>query len=314
MSLLRLAACAAHFTADLDYDLRRVTAVLGEARSLGADLVVLPQGTLGGYLADLHRPDPGTLPPTLQRDDPVFRRLQDLAGDMTVCLGFSESRSERSSERSGEGGEAGPTGSAAREERFHTAVCLTGDGVLGWHRKVHLPAGEAAVYAAGDRCAAIDTPVGRLGMLIDYDKTFPEAARSLAVDGAEVLAFLCAWPASVTDPARRLVRDRQARLFDLYDAARAAENQVVVVTSNQTGTAGALHFLGQAKVVDPAGAVRARTASKAGLAVAELDVAAEVERARSVLHHLKERVPSAYHATGAAEPPAGSPDHPWPVH
>lgn len=290
MSLLRLAACAAHFTADLDYDLRRVTAVLGEARSLGADLVVLPQGTLGGYLADLHRPDPGTLPPTLHRDDPVFRRLQDLAGDMTVCLGFSEA---------GEGSE----GSGG--ERFHTAVCLTGDGVLGWHRKVHLPAGEAAVYAAGDRCAAIDTPVGRLGMLIDYDKTFPEAARSLAVDGAEVLAFLCAWPASVTDPARRLVRDRQARLFDLYDAARAAENQVVVVTSNQTGTAGALHFLGQAKVVDPGGAVRARTASKAGLAAVEMDVAAEVERARSVLHHLKERVPSAYRGAGAAGP-AGS--------
>ncbi len=303
MSLLRLAACAAHFTADLDYDLRRVTAVLAEARSLGADLVVLPQGTLGGYLADLHRPDPGSLPPTLHRDDPVFRRLQDLAGDMTVCLGFSERSRARS---------AGSEGGEGSEERFHTAVCLTGDGVLGWHRKVHLPAGEAAVYAAGDRCAAIDTPVGRLGMLIDYDKTFPEAARSLAVDGAAVLAFLCAWPASVTDPARRLVRDRQARLFDLYDAARAAENQVVVVTSNQTGTAGALHFLGQAKVVDPAGAVRARTASKAGLAVAELDVAAEVERARSVLHHLKERVPSAYQGTGAAGP-AGSLHEPVPV-
>lgn len=279
MSRLTLAACAAHFTADLDYDLRRVAAILTEARDAGADLVVLPQGTLGGYLADLRDPDPAGLPPTLDRDDEIFQQLRELAGSLTVCLGFSE---------------------LAGERRFHTAVCLTGDGILGWHRKVHLPAGEARLYSGGDQCAAIDTPVGRLGMLIDYDKTFPEAARTLALDGAEVLAFLCAWPASVTDPTRRLVRDRQARLFDLYDASRAAENQVVVVSSNQTGTSGALHFLGQAKVVDPSGAVRARTASKAGLATVEIDVAAEVERARSVLHHLKERVPAAYRAGGPA--------------
>jgi len=277
VSRLTLAACAAHFTADLEYDLRRVAAILTEAREAGADLVVLPQGALGGYLADLRDPDPASLPPALERGDEIFQQVQALAGSLTVCLGFSE---------------------LAGEQRFHTAVCLTGDGMLGWHRKVHLPAGEARLYSGGDRCAAIDTPVGRLGMLIDYDKTFPEAARTLALDGAEVLAFLCAWPASVTDPTRRLVRDRQARLFDLYDASRAAENQVVVVSSNQTGTSGSLHFLGQAKVVDPSGAVRARTASKAGLAIVELDVAAEVERSRSVLTHLKERVPVAYRAAG----------------
>jgi predicted amidohydrolase len=277
VSRLTVVACAAHFAADLDYDLRRVAAILAESRESGADLVVLPQGTLGGYLADLRDPDPASLPPALDRGDEIFEQLRDLAGPLTVCVGFSE---------------------VAGDQRFHTAVCLTGDGILGWHRKVHLPAGESTLYSAGGDCAAFDTPVGRLGMLIDYDKTFPEAARTVALDGAEILAFLCAWPASVTDPSRRLVRDRQARLFDLYDAARAAENQVVVVSSNQTGTSGALHFLGQAKVVDPSGAVRARTASKAGLAIVELDVAAEVARSRSVLSHLKERVPGAYRAAG----------------
>lgn len=47
-----------------------------------------------------------------------------------------------------------------------------------------------------------DTPVGRLGLLIDYDKTFPEAARSLALDGAQILACLSAWPTSVTHRRR----------------------------------------------------------------------------------------------------------------
>jgi predicted amidohydrolase len=48
---------------------------------------------------------------------------------------------------------------------------VNGDGVLGTHRKVHLPAGEIAAYQAGNGFAAFDTPIGRLGMLIDYDKT-----------------------------------------------------------------------------------------------------------------------------------------------
>ena len=149
-------------------------------------------------------------------------------------------------------------------------------------------------YLAGDSFAAFDTPVGRLGMLIDYDKTFPESARALALDGAHVIAALSAWPASVTDRASRLPADRQARLFDLYDCARAAENQVVVVSSNQTGVMGALRFLGQAKVVGPGGDVLANTGSKGGLAKVTVDVEAEITRARKVLNHIAERRVDAY--------------------
>jgi predicted amidohydrolase len=131
-------------------------------------------------------------------------------------------------------------------------------------------------------------------MLIDYDKTFPESARSLALDGATIMACLSAWPASMTDRASRLPQDRQSRLFDLYDSARAAENQVVLASSNQTGVMGGLRFLGQAKVVGPGGDILARTSSKGGLAIAEIDVEAEVTRSRRILHHLKELIPSAY--------------------
>jgi nitrilase len=166
--------------------------------------------------------------------------------------------------------------------------------VLGRYRKVHQPPGEALVYGPGDRIAAFDTPIGRLGMLIDYDKTFPEAARTLALDGARIIACLSAWPASITGRASRLPQDRQSRLFDLYDCARAAENQIVWVSANQTGTTGGLRFLGQSKVVGPGGEVLARTWAKAGLAVAEVDVDAEIERARLVLHHLQERRPDLY--------------------
>lgn len=276
MSLTGIAAVAAHFGRDLEFDLDRIATLIEHARGSGAHLLVLPDAAVGGYLPDLREPDAGNLPPALPPDDPHLARIGELARDMVVCVGYCE---------------------ADGDVRYNAALAVTGDGVLGRHRKVHQPPGERAVYAAGDRFAAFDTPVGRVGMLIDYDKTFPESARSLAVDGAEMIACLSAWPTSITNRAPRMSQDRQARLFDLYDQARAAENQVVLASANQTGALGGMRFLGQAKVVGPGGDILARTWSKAGIAVAEVDVAGELANARRVLHHLGERKPEAYGGT-----------------
>ena len=273
MALTRIAAGAAHFGRDLDYDLGRIGKLIADARAGGAALLVLPDAAIGGYLADLRHPDPSAFPPALKPDDPILEQVAVLARDMVVCVGYCE---------------------ADGDDRYNAAVCLTGDGVLGRHRKVHLPAAEVTAYAAGNTFAAFDTPVGRIGMLIDYDKTFPESARTLALDGAQIVACLSAWPASITNQAPKLSQDRQSRLFDLYDCARAAENQIVVVSSNQTGAVGGMRFLGQAKVVGPAGNILARTWAKAGLAVAELDVAAEIAAARRVLSHQTELRPETY--------------------
>jgi nitrilase len=270
---IRIGAVAANFGRDLDFDLQRIATLIEHARRSGVGLLVLPDAALGGYLADLRHPDPDALPPALSLDDPHVRKVVSLAAEMVVCFGLCE---------------------ADGDARFNSALCVTGDGILGRHRKVHQPAGESIAYSRGERFGAFDTPVGRVGMLIDYDKTFPESARTLALDGAEILACLSAWPTSITNRAPRMAQDRQSRLFDLYDQARAAENQVVLASSNQTGALGGMRFLGQAKVVGPGGDVLARTWSKAGIATAEVDVAAEIANARRVLKHLDERKPDAY--------------------
>ncbi|UGT59070.1 carbon-nitrogen hydrolase family protein [Nocardia asteroides] len=273
MPTTRIAALAGHFGADIGRALEKLDGIVERLHAQRVELLVLPDATLGGYIGDLRNPDPATGPEAIDPDGPELRRVREMARHMTICVGYAERDGER---------------------RYNAAVCLTGDGILGRHRKVHQPAGEHLAYAPGDGFHAFDTPVGRMGMLIDYDKTFPEAARTLALDGAQVIAALSAWPASVTDRASRLPNDRQARLFDLYDQARAAENQVVLVSSNQTGVTGNLRFLGQAKVVGPGGDVLAKTWSKGGLAVADIDVAGEVERSRRVLHHLAERRVGSY--------------------
>jgi predicted amidohydrolase len=270
---VRVAAAAAHFGRDLQESLARVLHIVRSAREAGVGLLALPDAALGGYLTDLRAPDPSSLPEAIAEDSPYLRQIAAAAGDLVVCLGYCEQ---------------------GLAKRWNSAVCLYGGGVLGRYRKVHQPPGEALVYAAGERLAAFDTPHGRMGMLIDYDKTFPEAARTVALDGAQVIACLSAWPASTTNRAERTPQDRQSRLFDLYDCARAAENQVVWLSSNQTGRMGALRFFGQAKVVGPAGDVLARTAVRGGLAVADVDIDASVTRARLVLHHLTELRPEVY--------------------
>jgi predicted amidohydrolase len=266
-----LAAVAGSFGRDVGRSLDRIAVVVDEARAQGARMVVLPECALGGYMTG----GDGIAP-----DGPEIARLAALAGDTVVCAGFTE---------------AAPGGGA-----FSSAVCVTGDGVLGHHRKVHLPPSERGTFAAGDSFAAFDTPVGRVGMLICYDKVFPEAARSLALDGAEIVASMSAWPLCRFDPAKRIGDDRQTRQFNLLDQARAMENQVVWLSSNVAGRSGSLRFMGQAKVVSPDGEVLARTGGRAGIAVASVDVRGEISGARGFFSHLSDMAPAAYGFVSAA--------------
>lgn len=270
---LTIAAVAMPSLRDLDAAFAHVEQALERARARGARLVVLPECALGGYLhepvGDEHAP---VLPPALDPAGPEIARLARLAGDTVVCAGYTE---------------AGPHGP------YTSAVCVTGDGVLGHHRKVHLPPSERFAYSAGEGFGAFDTPVGRIGMLLCYDKLFPEAARALALDGAEAIACLSAWPMDRHRPARHPSADRQAMHFDTLDVARAVENQVTWISTNQSGAWGPLRFFGRSKVVDPDGHVRACTGAEAGMAVATVDAEA-VAASRMVIDHLADRRPAAY--------------------
>jgi N-carbamoylputrescine amidase len=139
-------------------------------------------------------------------------------------------------------------------------------------------------------------------MMICYDKAFPESARALALDEAQIILCLSAWPGSRTNPSADLARDRWKRRFDLFDQARALENQVVWLSANQTGTYGSLRFVGSAKVVAPGGEILDETGVAGGVAVAELDVVRALADARRSMGHLRDRRPDAYpHLGGRPE-------------
>ena len=279
-----IAAVAAPFERDIDACLERIGRWLRAARARGADLVAFPECALGGYVLE---PRPGEVrlpepPPPLRLDGPEIARLVELAGPTTVCLGFTEDAP------------GGP---------YSTGVCLTGEGILGVQRKVHIPPSEQLCLRPGEGFAAFDTPVGRLGMLLCYDKLFPEAARALALDAAEIVVAPAAWPVCRQGAARLIARDRQTRYFNLVDRTRAVENQVVWVSTNQTGDWGGLRFPGHAKVVSPRGDVLARTRARERMALARVDPRAALADARGRLCHLDHRRPETYRA--ALAPPRG---------
>jgi predicted amidohydrolase len=270
---ITVAAVAANFGRDLDDAFARIAVILEAARERGARLVSLPEAALGGYLTNLDGQSRIELPPALDVDGPEVGRLSALAGDLVVTAGLCES-----------------DGTA----RYNTAVAVTGDGVLGVHRKVHQPLGEGASYTAGSSFEAFDTPAGRIGMMICYDKAFPESARTLALDGAEIICCMSAWPAARTHSAPNLADDRWTKRFDLFDQARALENQVLWVSANQSGNFGSLRFVASAKVVGPGGDVLASTGVAAGVAYATVDLPELLGAARGGMFHLRDRRPDAY--------------------
>jgi N-carbamoylputrescine amidase len=289
MNTLRMAAVAAPFGRDLETDFRQIAGLIDEAGQRGVRLLALPEACLGGYLTSLDKPHPDDAgddlggPPPLRLDGPEIKRLAALAGDIVVTAGYCELADDP----------------AGHDDQFsgrlyNSVVCVTGDGVLGNHRKVHQPLGEGASYDRGEEFVPFDTPVGRLGMMICYDKAFPESARALALAGAEIVTCVSAWPTSRTNQAADLSADRWVQRFNLFDQVRALENQIVWLSANQSGSFGSLRFVASAKVVGPGGEVLASTGLGAGMAVAELDVAAELAAARRSMAHLSNRRPETY--------------------
>ncbi|MGE0214556.1 carbon-nitrogen hydrolase family protein [Mycolicibacterium sp.] len=287
-----LAAVSANFTRDLDQNFALIASLVAEARSRGVDLLALPEAALGGYLSSLGnhgdtiRTTTRSLPPALRLDGPELARVQELAGDLLVAIGFCELADD------------GRT-------RYNAAALLDGSTIYGSYRKVHQPLGEGMSYSAGSSYGVFDTPVGRVGLQICYDKAFPEAARVMALQGAQVIVSLSAWPAARTATAENLQEDRWTYRFNLFDSARALDNQVFWVASNQSGTFGSLRYVGNAKIVDPGGNVLATTLLDSGMAVAEVDIDATFRTMRAGMFHLRDRRPDVYGAVAATDADAG---------
>ncbi|MEJ2223501.1 MAG: carbon-nitrogen hydrolase family protein, partial [Desulfobacterales bacterium] len=115
-------------------------------------------------------------------------------------------------------------------------------GVAGIYRKIHLPyLGADRFLAPGNRPFSVcETRYGRLGWIICYDGSFPECARVLALQGADMVALCTNWP---DDPDSACSREYVSR-------ARAVENHVYYLAVNRVGQERGVRFLGRSLFVD----------------------------------------------------------------
>ncbi|MBN1887002.1 MAG: carbon-nitrogen hydrolase family protein [Thermoflexales bacterium] len=195
--------------------------LLDKAVGLGAQLIVFPEAALSGYCLDTldearaaAEPVPG---PSVQAFAQACR-----AKGVYAVIGMLEDAGER---------------------LYNSAVLVGPHGLIGCYRKSHLPfLGVDRLADPGDSGLQVyDTELGRLGLLVCYDLRFPEAARCLALNGADIIALPTNWPEGAESAP------------DFIAPTRALENRVFVITCDRCGHERGFDFIGKSVILDPAG-------------------------------------------------------------
>jgi N-carbamoylputrescine amidase len=262
---------------DPETNLERVHDGIAHAAADGAELVVLQELHNGPYFCvreevrafDLAEPVPG----------PTTDRLARHAADYGVVVVGSvfERRS------------AGV---------YHnTAVVLDSDGrFAGRYRKAHIPDdpgySEKFYFTPGDTgFEPIDTRVGRLGLLVCWDQWFPEAARLMALAGADILLYPTAIGFDPADDA-----DEQARQLDAWvtvQRGHAIANGLPLATCNRVGAENGNDFWGNSFVCGPQGEILARAGDDPAVLTVEID-RSRSEQIRRIWPFLRDRRIDAY--------------------
>jgi predicted amidohydrolase len=222
-------------------NLETCIARMEEAAAAGAQLIVLPECAIPGYMwesADEALPFAEEIPgPSTELMEREARRL----GLHVVC-GLIER-----------------DGDALRNAAMFVSP---DDGLIGTYRKTHLPfLGVDRFVVPGDELTVWDTPLGRIGIEICYDLRFPEVTRTLALRGADIVAHPTNFPVA-------------ARIqTELITVARAAENRIYLVSANRVGKERWAEFCGWSQIVDPYGVRLAEAdGTEEKLLVADVDL------------------------------------------
>lgn len=176
---------------------------------------------------------------------------------------------------------------------FNSAVLIGPDGeLIGEYRKVHLKGEERMTFRAGFRYPIFETKFGNIGLLLGYDLAFPEAARTLALDGAELILVSANWEKPRNEEWRT------------YVMARAFENSCFIAAANRVGEDVTYSFMGDSMIVGPRGQTLASLAGEIdpktnepaeGYALARIDLY-DVRRNREEFQTLQNREPDTYKA------------------
>ena len=269
---------------DRNHNLAASTAGIRAAQARGAQLVLLQElhtGVYFGQTEDTQRFDQAESVP-----GPTSEALGALAQELGIVI--VASLFER----------------RAAGLYHNTAVVLDSDGrIAGRYRKMHIPDDpgfyEKFYFTPGDLgFQPINTSVGRLGVLVCWDQWYPEAARLMALNGAELLLYPTAigWDPRDTDAEK----SRQRDAWITIQRAHAIANGLPVIACNRaghepdpSGASAGIQFWGSGFIAGPQGELLAEAGSDPCVLVADIDLA-RTEPVRRIWPFLRDRRIDAY--------------------
>jgi N-carbamoylputrescine amidase len=259
-------------------NLARAEQSVRESARLGARLVCLPELFRTHYFPQVEEAACMDLAEPL--DGQTAKRMAPLAAELGVVI-------------------VAPIFERRAAGVYHnSALIFDADGSrAGLYRKMHIPDDpgfyEKFYFAPGDLgFHAIDTAVGRIGVLICWDQWFPEGARLLALDGAELILYPTAigWGDRETETERAAQRDA----WITVQRGHAIANGVFVAAANRIGREANLTFWGSSFACDPQGRMLAQSpVDKEDLLLVDLD-RRRIEEQRRGWPYLRDRRVDAY--------------------
>lgn len=241
-----------HNTADRNDNMQRLADGIRALAAEGAELIVLQELHNGLYFCQVENVDNFDLAESIP--GPSTEYFGALAKELGVVI--VTSLFER----------------RAAGLYHNTAVVIERDGTIaGKYRKMHIPDDpayyEKFYFTPGDLgFKPIDTSVGRLGVLVCWDQWYPEAARLMALSGAELLIYQTAIGYESTDTEAEQQRQREA--WTTVQRGHAVANGLPVVAVNRvgheadpSGHTGGIQFWGSSFVAGPQGEILYRASA-----------------------------------------------------
>jgi predicted amidohydrolase len=145
-------------------------------------------------------------------------------------------------------------------------------------------------FREGFKLPVAETDIGNIGLMLGYDLAYPEVARSLALDGADIICCLANWEATHIDE------------WKTYTRARAYENAVYIIGANRVGEDVTMTFGGESMIVGPRGQLYASLIDETdpetgepleGITMAHIDLD-EVRKTREEFQFMQTRQPTVY--------------------
>ena len=264
---------------NVDANLIRVETMVREAASRGAQIIVTQELFSTPYFCKDQSQQHFALAQPID-GHPLLDRFSALAAELAVVLPIS--LFER-----------------ANNAHYNSLAVIDADGSLaGVYRKSHIPEGpgyqEKFYFSPGDTgFRVIPTRYGRLGCLICWDQWFPEAARALALQGADLLIYPTAIGSEPQDPALDS-RDHWMRVMQ----GHAAANMVPVIAANRIGTEASgtttITFYGSSFIAGPTGEIVAQAPQdEEAVIAADFDLES-IRKARASWGLFRDRRPDLY--------------------